>query len=630
MITLSLADVLAENKVPITAIAVCVVLALVSTLDPAWELLAIIPVIVCGIPIAKEVIEDFRERRVSAETLVISAITGCVILGEYLAAAEIAILMSLGGLLEEMVGRTARSGLESLGSLRVQNTHVIDGDDIADAPTDSVQIGSRIRVLPGETIPLDGIIIQGRSSLNKMVITGESVPVDVTVGDEVMAGTGNLQGSLDIEVTRTDADSTVSRLEELLKDASAGKSRIVNAADRWAKWILLTAAVLTVSVYILTGDIYRALTIMVVFCPCAFVLATPTGVMATAGNMVRNGVLLRNTDAIEGLASVDTVLLDKTGTLTEGKIVSRGYTDVSSGIPSETMEGMMSALESRSEHPLGRAIAIARAPCGDVEDFSSIPGQGVRGIVDGKEMFMGNRALMESFCRNGLEEVLAQTRGIPSTVVYVGLSGSTVGYVTLEDRIKDTSASAVDELRSEGLRTVMITGDSSAVGRSVTEELGLDDVVWECLPETKLRCVEHFETTGRVCMIGDGVNDAPSLKRATVGISMGTLGNDIAVESSDIVLMNDDLGIVPGLVRLCRRSVLTIHTGLALAMGINIAGAALAAVGWLDPIAGAVMHNMGSLAVILLSSTLLWTDTWTTKSQPKLDKRGYPALDHEV
>ena len=224
MITLSLADVLAENKVPIAAIGVCVVLALVSTLDPAWELLAIIPVIVCGIPIAKEVIEDFRERRVSAETLVISAITGCVILGEYLAAAEIAILMSLGGLLEEMVGRTARSGLESLGSLRVQNTHVIGGDDIADAPTDSVQIGSRIRVLPGETIPLDGIIIQGRSSLNKMVITGESVPVDVTEGDEVMAGTGNLQGSLDIEVTRTDADSTVSRLEELLKDASAARA----------------------------------------------------------------------------------------------------------------------------------------------------------------------------------------------------------------------------------------------------------------------------------------------------------------------------------------------------------------------------------------------------------------------
>jgi heavy metal translocating P-type ATPase len=627
---LSLADVLAENKVPIAAIAVCVVLALISTLDPDYELLALVPVVICGIPIAREVIEDFRELRISAETLVISAIIGCVILGEYLAAAEIAILMSLGGLLEEMVGRTARSGLESLGSLRVQHTHVIDGEDITDAPTDSVRIGSRIRVLPGETIPLDGIIIQGRSSLNKMVITGESVPVDVTVGDEVMAGTGNLQGSLDIEVTRTDADSTVSRLEELLKDASAGKSRIVNAADKWAKWILLTAAVLTVSVYILTGDVYRALTIMVVFCPCAFVLATPTGVMATAGNMVRNGVLLRNTDAIEGLASVDTVLLDKTGTLTEGKIVSRGYTDVSSGIQSETMEGMMSALESRSEHPLGRAIAMARTPCGDVGDFSSISGQGVRGIVDGKEMFMGNRTLMESFCRNGLEEVLAQTRGIPSTVVYVGLSGSTVGYVTLEDRIKDTSASAVDELRSEGLRTVMITGDSSAVGRSVTEELGLDDVVWECLPETKLRCVEHFEKDGHVCMIGDGVNDAPSLKRATVGISMGTLGNDIAVESSDIVLMNDDLGTVPGLVRLCRRSVLTIHTGLALAMGINIAGAALAAVGWLDPIAGAVMHNMGSLAVILLSSTLLWTDTWTARGQPKLDKRRYPALDHEI
>ncbi len=602
-----------ENKAQITCIAACVIIVLIAALMPELGLLAIIPALVCGTPIAIEVVRDTKKRRISAETLVLAAIIGCLLLGEYLAAAEIAILMALGRMLENIVGNTARSGLESLGSLRVQHVHVVCDGDMTDIPTESVQIDTVIRVLPGETIPLDGIIIQGRSSLNKMVLTGESIPADVTVGDEVLAGTGNLQGSLDIRVTRTDVDSTVSRLEGLLKDASAGKSRIVNAADRWAKWILLVSSVLTVSVYALTGDVYRALTVMVVFCPCAFVLATPTGVMATAGNMVRNGILLKNTDAIEGLAAVRTVLFDKTGTLTEGRIVSRGYTDVSSGLPPETVESMIASLESHSEHPLGKAIAAGHGPFLDVEGFESIPGQGVEGVVEGLRVCVGNRALMESRCPSGLDDVLVRIGGLPHTVALVGMSGSTVGYIVLEDRIKDTSAYAVNELRSEGIKTVMVTGDSSSVGRSVTEDLGLDDVVWECLPETKLRCVEHYEKEGPVCMIGDGVNDAPSLKRATVGISMGALGNDIAVNASDVVLMSDDPGILPGLIRLCRRSVLTIRAGLALAMGINIAGAALAAVGWLDPIAGAVMHNLGSLTVVLLSVTLLWADTWSAR-----------------
>ena len=611
---MTLSKILVENKAQITCIAACVIIVLIAALMPELGPLAIIPALICGAPIAIEVIRDTMEKRISVDTLVLAAIIGCLLLAEYIAAAEIAILMATGRMLENIIGNTTRSGLESLGSLRVQHAHVVCDGGTMDALTESVQIGTVIRVLPGETIPLDGIIIQGQSSLNKMVLTGESLPADVTVGDEVMAGTRNLQGSLDIRVTRSDAESTVSRLEDLLKDASAGKSRIVNSADRWAKWILLTSAVLTISVYALTGDIYRSLTVMVVFCPCAFVLATPTGIVATAGNMVRNGILLRNTDAIEGLAAVRTVLFDKTGTLTEGKIVSCGFTNVSSDLPSATVESLVASLESHSEHPLGKALAVGNGPYLDVEEFVSIPGQGIEGTVDGKRITVGNKALMESRCPSGLEEVLAKTEGIPSTVALVGISDSTGGFIILEDRIRESSAYAVNELRAEGIRTVMVTGDTSAVGRSVTKDLGLDDVVWECLPETKIRCVEHYEKEGPVCMIGDGVNDAPSLKRATVGISMGTLGNDIAVDSSDIVLMNDDPGIIPGLIRLCRRSVFTIHTGLALAMGINIAGAALAAIGWLDPIAGAVMHNMGSLIVIMLSATLLWADTWSARS----------------
>jgi P-type E1-E2 ATPase len=261
-----------------------------------------------------------------------------------------------------MVTAHARSGMEALGRLKVDSANLIFGDGIRKTSVKAVEVGQSIRVFPGETIPLDGIIIQGSSSIDKSIITGESIPADVSDGDEVYAGTSNLHGSIDVKVTKNEDDSTVSRMARLMEDADTGKSRIVNAADRWAEWILLGAGIITMATYFFTQDIYRAITIMVVFCPCAFVLATPTGIMAAAGNMSMNGILLRDVTAIEGLSRVGTMVFDKTGTLTTGRIVSLGFTDVSSGMDIESVEGMVSALESRSEHPLGRAIAGSHEP----------------------------------------------------------------------------------------------------------------------------------------------------------------------------------------------------------------------------------------------------------------------------
>jgi heavy metal translocating P-type ATPase len=441
-------------------------------------------------------------------------------------------------------------------------------------------------------------------------MTGESVPVDVGVGDEVFAGTSNLYGSLDVEVTKKDDESTIARMAKLMENADTGSSKIVNAADRWAKWILLGAAAITAITYAATQDVYRALTIMVVFCPCAFVLATPTGIMGAAGNMARNGILLKDVSAIEGLEKVHTVLFDKTGTLTTGRISSLGYTDVSSGIPKERVETMVSALESRSEHPLGRAIAECHAPSGVVDGFRNVPGKGVAGLVDGLRIAAGNRAFMESECPEGLDEVLEAAGGMPCTTVLVGIDGRTVGFFGLEDAVKSQSKRTIGQLKDDGIRTIMLTGDAEAVGKKVAEQLELDDVVWECLPETKLDTVSYLETQGPTCMIGDGMNDAPSLKRAAVGISMGSIGNDLAVASSDMIFMNDDIGKLPGLIRLCRRSVRTIYAGLALSMTINIIGVVFGVIGSIGPIEGAIIHNVGSFIVILLAASLLWADTW--------------------
>ena len=576
-------------------------------------MLSIIPIIVCGIPILIEVVKDAKNKEISAEALVLMALIGCVILQEYIAAAEVAIIMAIGELLETIVTTHARSGMDSLGRLKVSEVNLLIDGKVSKVAVNEVPIGSIIRIFPGETVPLDGIVIDGDSSIDKSMMTGESIPVDVMKGDEVFAGTSNLYGSIDVEVTRTDEDSMLSRMAELLENADADKSKMVNTADRWAKWILLGAAIITILTYLYTRDVYRALTIMVVFCPCAFVLATPTGIMAAAGNMAKKGILLRDASAIEGMNGVDTILFDKTGTLTTGNITSLGFTAINTECDTSIIEGMSSSLESRSEHPLGRAIARDHTPMGTMEDFRNIPGQGVMGIVNGHRMAIGNKLLMQSQCSENLEDVINSIDGRPFTTVLVGMDGRTIGYFALEDRVKEDSATAINELRDLNVKTIMLTGDSRMVGSHVAERLGMDDVVWECLPETKLKVVSSLEEKGNICMIGDGMNDAPSLKRATVGISMGSMGNDLAVGSSDVMIMNDDIGRIPGLVRLCRRSVRTIIAGLTLSMTINIIGVILGIVGTIGPIEGAIIHNLGSFFVILLAASLLWADVWNQK-----------------
>lgn len=614
---MTLVDTLKSEWIALTTIGICIVLILLAAIFSDLWFLPIVATLMCSITIIKEIISDIRRSEISAVMLATAALIAGLILGEYIIAAEIAIVIAVGNLLETVVADHATSSIQALGKVKTQRAHVINGNNIYNLPLEDVRVGKHIRVYPGEIIPLYGIIIQGDTSVDKSIMTGESIPVDAVIGDEVFSGTCNLNGTIDVEVTRCDADGMLGHMSSLLKYADAGKNRIVGAADRWAKYILVVAAVLTVGTCLITDDLRRGMTIMMVLCPCAFVLAAPAGIMAAAMNMDRNGVLLKEPSSIEGMNKVDMILFDKTGTLTSGIIHSLGFTNVSQDMPSEKIEGLVASLESRSEHPLGMAISADYEQNGHVEEFMDIPGKGVKGIVDGVRIAAGNADLMSYESPIGLEEALEAAKESSCTVVYIGIDGRCVGFFSLEDTLKECAHSTVEELEGEGLKTVMLTGDSKAVAQKTADRLGIDLIVWDCKPETKLSSVEEFERTGRACMLGDGMNDAPSLRRATVGVSMGVMGNDVSVKASDIVLLKDDISKIPGVYRLCKRSVKTVFASVVIAAVISIAGATLALLGTVDPIMVATVHITSSVIVMLAASTLLWAKTWAPEHQGK-------------
>ena len=614
---MTLVGTLRSEWVALTTIGISIVFVLLATFVKELWFLSIAATVICGYLIAKEVLLEARNMRISTETLVLTALIAFLILGEHAIAADIAIIMVVGELIERIIFTKARSGVDALGKIKTDRARVIDGDNTYNLPLEDVRMGKHIRVLPGEIIPLDGIIIQGDSSVDRSIMTGESVPVDVCPGDEVFSGTCNLYGSIDVEVTKPASEGMINRMIRLLEEADARKSRIVDTADRWSKYILLTAVIIATANFLITENVIHTLTILVVFCPCAFVLATPAAVMASTSNMARNGVLLKDTSAIEGMNKVDMVLFDKTGTLTTGVIHSKGFTNVASDMPSEQITGLVASLESQSRHPLGMALSADHEQIGEVESFHDIHGKGFVGIVDGFTIAAGNIDLMASEAPEGLDTVKSAVKDTSCTIVYIGIDGKCIGFFSLEDTLKEESVSTIKELKGEGLRTVMLTGDNEAVAQDIANKIGMDLVVWDCKPETKLNSVEELEKSGRTCMLGDGMNDAPSLKRSTVGISMGIMGNDVAVESSDLVFVNDDISKVPGVYRLCKSTVRIVTIGLAIAMGINFAGAALAILGYIGPVAGSIIYNVGSIIVLLLSVSLLRSNAWTPRHQSK-------------
>lgn len=575
-----------------------------SVFDPAW-----IAAVLCGVPIVFGAAEALvTEQDITADLLVSLALVASLITREWFAAGEVAFIMQIGSLLEDFTSERARQGVAALIDLTPKTARRVNGDKTTSIPVEAIQVEDILAIRAGETIPVDGVVISGKTVVNQAAMTGESIPVEKSAGDDVLSGTINQGSPIHIRAKKASADSTLQRMIDLAREADANKAPIVGLADKWATWMVVVALCCAVVVGLLTRQFIRAVTVLVVFCPCAFVLATPTAVAAAIGNLTRCGVLVKSGDALERIAGVDTIAFDKTGTLTEGAPSVVHITALKNGVNENDILAAAAAIEQDSEHPFGQAIAAhyraeVDGPLPESTNVEVLPGQGIRGKVGGHVVFAGKAAIFESDILNA---AMKQAESEGATPIAVSIDREPVGLIALADPVRADAKAAVIALKSLGLRPVMLTGDRPAVAERIASAVGIDEVKSELMPEDKMTALKDLETRGhRVAMTGDGINDALALSSAHAGIAMGGIGSDIAVESADAVLVEGDLKRLPHLFDMGRRAMKKIKINIIVAMILNFTAIVLSGLGLLVPITGALWHNCGSVFVVINAALLL-------------------------
>lgn len=585
--------------------------------DPAW-----VAVVISGIPLlysaVRKLIVNRGIQKISSALLITIAMIASIAIGDVFAAGEIAFIMAIGEILEDLTVSRAKRGLKNLINLTPVQGRKVTDDGVIMIPAQEICVGDILRVIPGEAIPIDGVIVNGETSIDQSVMTGESLPVDKKAGDSVFSGTVNRFGSVDIRATKVGEDSSLQRLIRMVQEAESKKAPIARVADRWAAWLVPVALLLAFAsglVKYLMGDpefLSVGVTMLVVFCPCALVLATPTAIMAAIGQATKHGVIIKSGEALEKMGQVDSVAFDKTGTLTLGKLHVSDVIPFDKSMSEQELLMLAASAEQRSEHPLGKAIVAyalqEKIDLTDTEDFRMIAGKGITATVDGKLMLCGNEQFlkenginMESSAANALTK--AGNEGKAS--VLISRDSQIIGIITLSDTVRPDAKKTVERLSSDDTKVTLLTGDNEKTAHYFAAEVGITDVKAGLLPEDKVRAVEALKASGhRVCLVGDGVNDAPALKTADVSVAMGTMGSDLAIEAADIALMGDDIAKIPYLKKLSKATVRTIRFSISLSLIINLAAIVLSFFELLNPTTGALMHNAGSIFVILIAALL--------------------------
>ena len=584
--------------------------------DPAWVAVAI-----TGIPLLYlavwRMIHNPGISKISSALLIVIGMAACILMtvigshDELFAAGEIGLIMSIGALLEDRTTEHARSGLRKLISLTPQTARrIVDGKE-EEVPVESIAVGDVIRVLPGETIPVDAVLVEGSTAVDQSVMTGESLPVDKAVGDRVFSGTLNGFGPFDARAVEIGEDSSLQKLIRLVKEADEQKAPIARIADQVANWLVPLALAIAIITWLVTGDAEKGITILVVFCPCALILATPTAIMAGIGQATKHGVIIKSGEALEKMGRIDTIAFDKTGTLTYGKLTVSDVEPFGDNSKEDVLT-VCAAVESRSEHPLGKAVTeYAKSQNIDIPEPSNTAvtaGKGLSAVVGGKKVICGN----ERFVRESGTDVPADTtatleklRSQGKATIVVAVDGNVAGVIGLSDVMRDETPAAVRRLEDMGVRTVLLTGDHKAAADYFAEKAGVTEVHSELMPEEKVRNVSELMEGGScVCMVGDGVNDAPALKTAYIGVAMGGMGSDIAIEAADAAIVGDDISRVPYLKRLANATVFTIKASIAISLVLNALAITFSIMGVLNPTTGALWHNVGSCLVILLAASL--------------------------
>lgn len=579
--------------------------------NPAWG-----TVLISGTPLLLEAAERLISGRgiskISSSLLISMAMAASIYIGDLFAAGEVAFIMAIGELLEEKATERSKRGLHKLLSLAPVRGRRLRGEQTEMVPAADLAQGDMLRVLPGETVPVDGVIVSGSTSVDQSALTGESLPVDKSTGDEVFGGTLNRFGAIDIEATRPGSDSSLQRLIRLVQEAEKQQAPIARLADRAASWLVPLALLTAAAVGLFTHSLIRSVTILVVFCPCALVLATPTAIMAAIGQAGKHGLLVKSGRALEIMGKVDTVALDKTGTLTFGRLEVCDLLPAEAGTTPEQLLSIAASAEARSEHPLGQAIvgsAVQRSlSYAEASNFQMFLGRGVSAELDGKTVLCGQEAFLEQHGIEIADSARSQAERLRlqgKAVLFLAQGSACLGIIGLADAIRPEAAAVVKKLLRLGVSVILLTGDSELTARWFAEQTGIKDVYAQLLPQEKAEHIRRLQQEGhKVCMIGDGINDAPSLKCADIGAAMAHIGSDAALEAADVAFMNDDIAKIPYLKQLSDAAVHTIIAGIAISMVINTAAVVCSALGWLTPTTGALVHNAGSCFVVLFAARL--------------------------
>ena len=575
-------------------------------LNPAWG-----TVIISGIPmLLLAMVRLIREKWISSALLIAIAMVASLLIGEVFAAGEVAWIMALGALLEDWTVERAKKGLKNLINLTPQTGRRITNGIEEVIPVDEIKIGDTLRILPGESVPVDGEIITGTSSLDQSIMTGESLPIDKEVGDEVFCGTINLYGAIDIKATSIGENSSLQKLIDLVKAADEKQAPTQRIADKWATWLVPVALGIAIVAWLVTGNIERGVTVLVVFCPCALILATPTAIMAAIGQATKYGVLIKSGEALETLGGLNTLVFDKTGTLTYGNLEVSDVISFKDDLPSEDLLKIVASCEKLSEHPLAKAIVKnAKEAQIDIEkpqDFKMYPGKGVTCTNSYGKIYAGNsKFLSEHNIDIDVDCQLDKLRHEGKASIIVALNDEVIGLIGLSDVIREDSKDMIERLHELGTEIILLTGDNSETANYFAGQVGIGKVFGNLLPEEKLSWIEKLKSEGKkVCMIGDGVNDAPALKTADVSVAMGSVGSDVAIEAADIALLGDDIGKIPYLKKLSNSTLFTIKANIVMSMAINAAAIICSVLGLLNPVTGAIVHNAGSCLVVLNAALL--------------------------
>ena len=575
------------------------------------ELLAMAGAILLGVPIVLHAAKSLIKRQHHMDELVALAIIAAFATQDYVTAGIVAFFMLLSELIETRTALGARASIESLIKLTPTTANLVTADGEKEVKVSSLKAGDCVRVRPGDNIPADGEIIKGISSINEATITGESLPADKVPGMQVFAGTNNLTGVLDITVTKAGKDTTLGKVQSLIIQAEQTKIPIMRIIDRYVKWYTPTILMIAGIVLFFTGDINRAITILVVSCPCALILATPTAMVAAISASARLGILIKNVADLEVAGKMTAMIFDKTGTLTTGRLYVTKLTPAENVEPSELLMLAASA-EQMSKHPAARALQQvakeANLSLSETENFRETPGKGVTAIVGSAAVCVGRDSFLKENnvdMNNVSGPELHEEQGF--STLYVAKDSRCIGWVGLQDKTRPEASDAVGQLLDMGIRKVtMLTGDRDEVASRVAGQLGCTDFKAHCLPQDKLAIVERTKKDGHtVVVVGDGINDAPALAAGDLGIAMGAAGSDVAINSASIALMSDDLKRLPFLVRLSRKTRRVINQNLGFGIMFIILGDVAAAAAWLPAVYAAILHFAGSLIVVFNSARLV-------------------------